>query len=306
MIKAFKIRNHLGDILEIDLTRPELSGFIIRKVDGLGPVKANVNTVETATNDGSMFNSARATERNIVFNIAFYENGGETVESLRHKTYKYFPLKKQVTIYVETHDRYLETTGYVESNEPDIFSNESGCQISILCPESYFYSSGPEGIVTTTFFGVDPEFEFEFSNESLTDPLLNMSEIQNRYENNVFYEGDADIGIKIIMELVGTVGDITIQNSLTKEVMILYADRIEAIIGSALKSGDTIIINTVQNHKYITFMRDGVETNILNAMDKDSDWFSLTKGDNIFAFYSENGLDHILFTIENRILYEGV
>ena len=60
MIYSFAITNYLGDRVKLELGKPEVSGFLIKSVTGLGPVKANVNTTEVVTNDGSMFNSAMA------------------------------------------------------------------------------------------------------------------------------------------------------------------------------------------------------------------------------------------------------
>ena len=57
MIHSFAITNYLGDRIKLDLREPEVSGFLIKSVTGLGPVKATVNTTEVVTNDGSMFNS---------------------------------------------------------------------------------------------------------------------------------------------------------------------------------------------------------------------------------------------------------
>ena len=56
MIHSFAITNYLGDRIKLDLREPEVSGFLIKSVTGLGPVKATVNTTEVVTNDGSMFN----------------------------------------------------------------------------------------------------------------------------------------------------------------------------------------------------------------------------------------------------------
>lgn len=73
MIYSFAITNYLGDRVKLELGKPEVSGFLIKSVTGLGPVKANVNTTEVVTNDGSMFNSARLSQRNIVFQLAFVD-----------------------------------------------------------------------------------------------------------------------------------------------------------------------------------------------------------------------------------------
>ena len=97
MIHSFAITNYLGDRIKLDLREPEVSGFLIKSVTGLGPVKATVNTTEVVTNDGSMFNSARLSQRNIVFQIVFVDTVyGETIEDVRQKSYKYFPAKKNV------------------------------------------------------------------------------------------------------------------------------------------------------------------------------------------------------------------
>ena len=49
MIHSFAITNYLGDRIKLDLREPEVSGFLIKSVTGLGPVKATVNTTEVVT-----------------------------------------------------------------------------------------------------------------------------------------------------------------------------------------------------------------------------------------------------------------
>ena len=56
----------------------------------------------------------------------------------------------------------------------------------------------------------------------------------------------------------------------------------------------------------MTLVREGKTYNILNCLSKDSDWFQLTKGDNLFAYTADEGANNLQFTIENRIVYEGV
>ena len=117
MIHSFAITNYLGDRIKLDLREPEVSGFLIKSVTGLGPVKATVNTTEVVTNDGSMFNSARLSQRNIVFQIVFVDTVyGETIEDVRQKSYKYFPAKKNVEIIIET-DNYEQTVMWNRMNQ---------------------------------------------------------------------------------------------------------------------------------------------------------------------------------------------
>lgn len=307
MIYSFTIANYLGDTIKLTLREPALSGFLIKSVTGLGPVKANINTTEVATNDGSKFNSARLTQRNIVFQMVFVDTlKGESIEDIRQKSYKYFPTKKNVDIIIETDNRYVKTTGYVESNEPNIFSSQEGAQISIICPDPYFYTAGDNGDIVTEFYSIAPMFEFPFSNESLTDPMIVFSEIQSRAAGVITYYGDTEIGMVIRIHALGEATNIAIYNTDTREVMRIDTDKIKKITGKGLVVSDDIIINTAKGNKSITLLREGVSYNILNCLGKNPDWFTLTKGDNVFAFTAETGITNLQFRVENKIIYEGV
>lgn len=307
MIYSFTITNYLGDTIKLTLREPALSGFLIKSVTGLGPVKANINTTEVATNDGSKFNSARLTQRNIVFQMVFVDTlKGESIEDIRQKSYKYFPTKKNVDIIIETDNRYVKTTGYVESNEPNIFSSQEGAQISIICPDPYFYTAGDNGDIVTEFYSIAPMFEFPFSNESLTDQMIVFSEIQSRAAGVITYYGDTEIGMVIRIHALGEATNIAIYNTDTREVMRIDTDKIKKITGKGLVVSDDIIINTAKGNKSITLLREGVSYNILNCLGKNPDWFTLTKGDNLFAFTAETGITNLQFRVENKIIYEGV
>ena len=180
MIKSVTVTNYLGESIKLELGFPEKSGFLIQSITGLGPSKADINVSEIATNDGSIYNSARTTTRNIVFTLGFLFN--PTIEDMRQLSYKYFPLKKRVLLLFETDNRTCEIYGYVESNEPDIFSSQETTKISIICPDPYFYSVVP-GIAV--FYAIDPIFEFEFSNESLSENLIEFSNIISNTEQTI-------------------------------------------------------------------------------------------------------------------------
>lgn len=296
MIRAVTVTNYLGESKRFELAFPEKSGFAVQSISGLGPSKADINTTEISTNDGSLYNSARVNSRNIVMSLKLMFT--PQIEDTRQDSYKYFPIKKRVTLLIETDNRICETYGYVESNEPDIFSSDETTQISIVCPDPYFYSAGPDGTNTTIFYGVEPLFEFAFSNESLTESLIEFGEIKNETEQTVYYSGDAEIGVVITIHAIGNVRNITIYNTGTREVMRIDTDKLEKLTGSGMVAGDEIIISTIKGDKSITLLRNGIYTNILNCLDKDSDWFQLSKGDNIFAYVVEEGTTNVQFKID--------
>lgn len=302
MIKSVTVTNYLGEKLVLELARPDLSGFVVENITGLGPGTATISSTEISTGDGALYNSARVSSRNIVLSLRYLWK--DTIEDARQASYKYFPLKKKVTLLFETDNRSAEIEGYVESNDPTIFSQDEGTDISIICPYPFFYSG--YGTRSTVFNGIEPMFEFPFSNESLTDSLIIMGEIRNRTENVVVYDGDIETGVTITIHATGEASGISIYNTVTREVMRINTDKLEALTGSGIVAGDDLIICTVQGQKSLTLLRGGVRTNVLNCLEKDSDWFKLSKGDNRFAYIAEEGTTNLQFKIENRLVYEGV
>lgn len=305
MIKSVTVKNNFNESLKLELTRPEDSGFVVKSIDGLGPAKANINVSDISTNDGGIFNSSRLDKRNITIDLIFFQTSGETIEDIRQKSYKYFPVKKKVHLTIETDNHTLETEGYVESNEPDIFSQNESCNISIICPDPFFYSADNS---ETVFSGIEPSFEFPFENDSVTVPLLELSTIQNKTEQVVTYDGDAEIGMMIYIHALGDVSNITIVNTRTRDKMVINTDKLKTLMGTedAIIAGDTITINTKKGDKSITLLRDGKKTNILNCLERGSKWFTLVKGDNLFAYAAETGDANLQFTITNRVAYDGV
>ena len=302
MIKSIKVTNPKGESLVLDLFHPEKSGLIVRSISGLGPPKANINSTDLATADGALYSSARASTRNIVFNLQFMF--APTIEDSRQLTYKYFPLKKLVKIEVETDNRSLETSGYVESNQPDIFSKEETTQISILCLNPFFYDPDPS---VTQFATVTPTFEFPFSNESTTENLIEFGTINLDTRSTIDYVGDVDTGVLITIHALGKVtGPITVYNVETHESIKINLDRIKTLIGREYSNGDDIIISTVSGDKYVQVLHDGKYTNAISAIEKLADWFQISVGKNIFNFTVKEGISNIAMVFSYRNAYGGI
>lgn len=317
MIQSLTVTNYLGESLTIPMMNSESTGFILHDMTGLGPPTASVNTSKVATKDGSKYNSARAEERNIV--LPMYFTPIPTIEDARHRSYKYFPLKKPVILAFKTDNRECQIVGYVETNEPDICSDREGCQVSIICPNPYFSSIYD---TVTSFSGVEAAFEFPFSNEDTLDsydrmiafgplaagsPHIEFGKIVVKAENLVRYEGDAESGIQIRITASATVKNITIYNVDTRGTMHIYHDKLVALTGSGIVKGDEIIITTDKGSRSVTLLRNGKSTNILNAIDpRNDEWFSLSKGDNIFAYTADEGSDYLMFVVDHTTLYEGI
>lgn len=303
MIRSMTVTNHLNESLKLELGAPERSGLLIQRVEGLGPSKATINSTEIATMDGARYNSSRVSSRNIVLSLVLLPH--PSVEDSRLTTYRYFPLNQRVKIEVETTNRKCYAYGYVETNEPDIFSSYETCQISIVCPDPYFYSS--KGATQVVFSGIKPVFEFPFSNELvLGEKNLTLSEIVQLKSQTIEYEGDTDTGFTLYIRAKDAVKNIMVYNYDSNARIIIRTDAIETITGMALGTDDEIVICTTKGSKSVRLLRKGQYFNIFNAVDKTSDWLTLSKGRNTIVFTAEEGDDALELTIEYLLRFVGV
>lgn len=148
------VKNHRGDTLNLTKSKQ----YTVYKINGLNPPKATVNSSVNTTTDGSSVNSVRLTNRNIVIYVAI--NGD--IEVNRIELYKYFPVKKNITLYFKNGKRNVYIEGVVELIECDLFTNRQVMQISVICPKPYFKEAD---YLVTSFGDISNLFYFPFSIE---------------------------------------------------------------------------------------------------------------------------------------------
>ena len=313
MVKRIVVTNYLGESMEYKIEgvqEDDPSGLFITSIEGLGPAKANVNMTTLSVTDGNYYNSARLEGKNIVINGVF--TNAYSIEDSRLLSYRYFPIKKKLNIKVYTDNRAGEIDGYVESNEPAIFSEKEGCQISILCESATFSAIGESGITSGAFANVMPLIKFPFGNASLTEKLIKLGDIADIRETVIEYLGDYETGMEIHILVRGNVeSDISIFKD-GDNAMILKPSRISYIVPSPNNDkfvyGDEIVITTSQGKKGVKLIRGGNEYNILNVLEKNPDWFIFHRGENRFFYRTEDDTEDELlrFTLYAPKLYEGV
>lgn len=304
MIKSITVTNPSGEELKLILANPELSeGMAVGPITGLGPVKATVNTTTVATMDGVLFNSARVGARNIVLPLVFV---GSDIETIRQKTYKYFPVKKQVKLVIETDNRLVETYGTVEANEPIIFSSAESTQVSIICDSAFLASSGVSGLTETLFYSDRSMFEFPFSNNSLVTKLIVLGQIDLATTKSIAYSGDTEVGVTVHIHFSGAVTGLKLHNTTLSQVMEIDETVIDFLTGDPFTLGDDLVITTSKGEKSIRLYRGGLVYNVMNALGLSPQWLTLTKGANEFAVVATTGAENLQVRIENRSLYEGI
>lgn len=147
MLKGIRFTTEINTTLSLYLDPLAIvanpSAAYIREVEGLGPVKGEIVGSSYGSNDGGVYQNSRVGERNVVVKLGV--NPDFTFDDpygrLRRSLYQYFSPKQPLTMYFMS-DNFEEVTltGYVESFEPSIFSQEPEMTLSIICYDPYFYS----------------------------------------------------------------------------------------------------------------------------------------------------------------------
>ncbi|HMS83609.1 MAG TPA: phage tail family protein [Nitrospira sp.] len=128
----------------------------IRGIEGLGPVKANINTTQFGSFDGELYSGSSVGKRNIVLTLGLNPDWAtQSMADLRNTLYAYFMPKLWVRLrFTSDHMPDVQIDGYIESFEPNMFSKDPEIQISIICPKPNFVA-----VTSTTVTGtveVDP------------------------------------------------------------------------------------------------------------------------------------------------------
>lgn len=232
-----------------------------------------------------------------------------SIEDSRHVSYKYFPLKERVKLYFETDSKTVYLIGYVQENQPGIFSKDEETTITVECADPWFYETSD---ATTVFSGIESMFEFPFENNSLTQNLIIFGEIQNSIVKTFAYKGDVPVGFEAEINILlpkdspYQVKRIRIMNLDTREVLEIDTDKLKDISGGPLQFADTILISTVPTDKYAYLIRGGEEIDILNAITRDSEWPKIYAGDNTFGYAAEQGIEYLEFLIRYKVAYTGL
>ena len=306
MFKSVTVTNYLGDSLELPLKWPNDAGLLLYKIDGITPSDVTVHSQDFAVLDGGVYNSSRIGTRNI--SLYFYYGFDPHIETSRHRAYRYFPVKEQVRLDFLTDERNLSIWGYVEGNDTQIFSEQEEGKVDIVCPDPYFYEHDNVSYILGEAVG---EFEFPFSNESLTEPLICFGEWANRYTYDVDYHGDIEVGavIRIFFNIRPTnIDEIVVHDVTHYKLLTLNIQDIKNKTGIDIQQYSRLVFSSVRGAKDIYYEYFGTRKSIIGMFNvMNFPWMYLTPGENLFALeVDELYRDDITVTVEHRGAYGGV
>lgn len=311
MLYSVNVLNPSNNKLEMELTNPEKSGFVVRKIDGIGPTKSNINVYDVPSIDGGLFNSARTQARNITLTLDFMwittdDHTTPLIEDARHLSYKFFPLKRKVRLEFITDYRTLYIDGYIESNEPNVFSKEEQTIISVICPDPNFYSSD----VQYGYINYPDQNELEFPFDS-TSGNIELSSIPKTDSCVINYEGDNTTGV--IAELYfchhfNMSQEITMSfiNDIQSTDIIINLSKVLRTTSYKIKEGTRILINGKPGQKSVQYQMYDEYFNVFNAITLKDDWPTLYPGKNSIILKAGGSTDAIKGRIIYNTLYDGV
>lgn len=302
MITHVSFTNSLNETLTIPMRDFDASGLIIVDVSGIGGPKGTANTVTSPGEPGARIQNRVVERRVITFQFAIQKIGVEE-ELLREQLYEFFPTMEDVTITFVTLTKTVYIVGVVESNDINMFSKIENASVSVMCAQPYFLE---ENTVKVSSAGVIPQFYFPWSNESLTEPLLYMGDIQTNAALDIVYRGGRGTGVIIKINIFGPIGDITVSNNSHNQSMTLDVSQITHIIGTPLDTGDVLTIDTRFGENTVECLHDGVTYNVLNALAIGTDWISIERGDNSLVFTATSGFENMSTDITYHVYRQGV
>ncbi len=279
------LENVNGD--RIDMTSTS-NKYMTSGVEGLNPPTGTISTSSYAGMDGSYLNNAFIEKRNVVIH---FEMRGPGVEQRRHQLYKVVKPSRYIKIYYATAGIDVFAEGYVESCEVSNFEQLVTGQISILCPDIYWYSTES---VMAYYSQITGAFTFPFPTESNPEPFV-LGKYNRDNTMTIVNEGD-ETGFTLVIEALDDARSPTLYNADTDEYLQITGD---------ILAGDIITVSTKTGNKTVTLDKGGIQTNIINRLVSGSTWLTLREGRNRF-YLQGTGLENLRVKIIHTNAYLGV
>lgn len=256
MLTKVEARDRFGALLTF-LFDDISSGFVVKGIEGLDPVKATLVSSSFASLDGAQFQAGKREPRNVKIKLGLRPNWTfDTVRDLRSRLYGFFMPKVEVGLkFYDSDGLVVDIWGVVETCEAPLFSKDPEADISIMCFNPDFVDQDVVEISDTT---TNDETEF------LID-----------------YQGTVPAGINFTLHVDRSIGDFTIYHRPPDGTLRSFA--FEALLFDT----DKVKISTLQGDKSAVLTRASVDSYILRAVLPQSDWIQLQPGPNYLRVYVE-------------------
>ena len=268
----------------------DFTPFLLEDAAGIYEQSAKVNITENTLTDGSTYQSSVLQSRNIVLSLR------DLNDHLANRQFllSLFPPKSKGTLIFRDGEEERQTDYYVEKLTSDGIHSARTYQISLICPDPYFYDIEDYSITLAAYV---PNFTFAHEFTSVKEEL-GYRQI-NRLQDIKDEIGSDNIGITITIEASGAVQNPEVTRVESNEHIQIGTDSMPL----NMVAGDKIIITTADNNKKIFLERNGTRTNISQYLSDDSTFIQLHRGDNTIGYSAASGIDSMVITITYRVRY---
>lgn len=278
-MKSITVTNEQG--FSMTFTEVYTDGFLLENATGVQEAKADVIRTENAMGDGSIWNSSRMKERNIVLTLRDLPHADHRRN--RARLYRLFPIKSGGTLtYTDgTVTRVIPV--YCESVVADAKNLANSFTISLISPNPYFTDPEPTDVALAAWEGAfewpaqaaTPDTgEFEFDAQALD---TDVQEFGTRTEDLIVTcenAGDVPCGFVLTFSAAGTITDPGILNVDTGEQLTLNL---------TLGAGDSVAVDTRFGHRTAVLTSGGVQYNVFRYITAGSTFLQLPPGESHFT-----------------------
>ena len=269
-------------------------GILIEQIDGIYAFTGEVKTSPYSQTNGDRYKNTRATKRNIVVTGKIFDDFWNN-RQLMYRVFRLGSIGRFCYMEPDRSNRFADY--YVESVDIDQDPFRGQYQISLICPDPFFYAGEAEYIDLASWLS-DFTFEHDFLEEG--EELGHRETSMIKEIDNL--NGVDGIGMKITLTASGNV---------TNPYVYLYETGERITIGTqanpyTLTSSKRVEIETTTGKKNIMQFANNVQTRINEYLDPDSSFFQLQAGKNTIGYNAASGANFMNVHIEYKMRYLGV
>lgn len=269
-------------------------GILIESIEGIYAFTGEVKTSPYSQTNGDRYKSSRVIKRNIVVSGKIFDDFWNN-RQLMYRVFRTGSVGQFCYSEPDRSNRYADY--YVESVEIDQDPFRGQYQISLICPDPFFYAADEEHTDLAAWIS-DFEFPHNFVAEGEELGHREASMIKELWNLN----GVDGIGMRIIMTASGNV---------VNPYVYLYETGERITIGTTanpytLDSSKRVEIDTTTGKKNIVQFQNNVKTRINEYLDPESTFFQLGAGKNTIGYNSASGSEYLNIEIRYKMRYLGV
>ncbi len=277
MVESLNIKNlSSGETKHFDMS--DAAYLIYEGAIDWGKVDVSHNTFQFPTQIGQYISSTVIGSRDVSINGWIIGDSLEEIQNKKMELSNFLNPLDEVQILVDNYSIVGKPSSNVQFGKTLVENSDVAVKflIQIFCPQALFLLKNYN---TTDIAQIIGAFHFPL--------ILKKSGIPMGYKKQSLFaevvnDGAIDIGMKIVIEALGTVNNPEILNVNTHE-------RIR--MNKVLKSGEKVTISTIIGERDVIGELNGEESDYFKYFDIDSTWLQLRKGTNVLTYrtYDSSG-----------------